>query len=266
MKEVDVYIGKENQQRRSSLSRVEALSEVLDSMGISTNVISGVPMGDTENKFIIDCPSIVDSGVASKYPPVMDMSYVDLDLADVGANININIRPFNVVLKPEFKSKKLKTYPNKTLATDKVSRVFIYFGDLDVPENKSLYRSVKRIVTDAGLEYVRLRRNKNYTGEEIVKKISSCNIAIINGSFTTWECVCLGVPALIIPTRRREIARAMALEDQKAAIQTDRDRLAEHLSILIGNTKLRETLSDNSRALIDGNGVYRVANLVVSRL
>ncbi|HVL41416.1 MAG TPA: hypothetical protein VM348_04605, partial [Brevundimonas sp.] len=85
------------------------------------------------------------------------------------------------------------------------------------------------------------------------------------GGGSTWERCCIGAPTLLLVTAVNQMAVAPELVRHGVVAGTDPldtvdvAALASALSTLIGDPARRRSLSEKSRALVDGRGAERVA-------
>lgn len=102
---------------------------------------------------------------------------------------------------------------------------------------------------------------------EIAALCARADLAIGAGGGTTWERCCLGLPtlALCLAPNQREVLAAGAhagflyVPDGESI---DAATLAVHLQALVDSSALRSLLSRMGMALVDGQGVSRVASLM----
>lgn len=108
-------------------------------------------------------------------------------------------------------------------------------------------------------------------GEGFATLLAEADIAIGAGGTTTWERCCLGLPSLVlgIADNQYQVATAVAefgahLYLGPAEAVSDR-QLAAALDTLLGQAGLRRHLAERGRALVDGRGAERLANILLPR-
>lgn len=80
----------------------------------------------------------------------------------------------------------------------------------------------------------------------------------------TWERLCLGLPAIIVPVAENQVAVARAVASRRLGIVLENDfdldpaRLAALLRRLDGSPSLLRRISERARKFVDGEGVNRV--------
>jgi UDP-2,4-diacetamido-2,4,6-trideoxy-beta-L-altropyranose hydrolase len=110
---------------------------------------------------------------------------------------------------------------------------------------------------------IELLRDVSDVGELIAR----ADIAIAAAGSTVWELCLLGLPALLIDVADNQTAAAKELHKRGCAIHIgDRavtaETVAERLKSLIGAQGLRQSLSQCSGELVDGNGATRVVSIL----
>lgn len=95
--------------------------------------------------------------------------------------------------------------------------------------------------------------------------MSEADLAIGAGGVAVWERCCVGLPALLIPTTKNQEEQVLNLANRgvvyaPALAHGSVEELSWHVRALLGNPSLLRALSSAAAALVDGNGVSRVAN------
>jgi UDP-2,4-diacetamido-2,4,6-trideoxy-beta-L-altropyranose hydrolase len=110
---------------------------------------------------------------------------------------------------------------------------------------------------------ITLRRDVSNTAEPM----AAADVAISAAGSTCWELCLLGLPALLVDVadNQSELAReldrrgcAVHVGDQTVSVE----KIAEHLKRLVGSRELRQSLSQRSRELVDGDGAMRVVSVL----
>jgi UDP-2,4-diacetamido-2,4,6-trideoxy-beta-L-altropyranose hydrolase len=91
------------------------------------------------------------------------------------------------------------------------------------------------------------------------------DVAISAAGSTSWELALLGVPSLLITVAENQAGIGAGMAEHGAAVslgqhdELNPDELARTVEAVLHDRDLRQRLSDAGRALIDGQGAYRVA-------
>jgi UDP-2,4-diacetamido-2,4,6-trideoxy-beta-L-altropyranose hydrolase len=98
--------------------------------------------------------------------------------------------------------------------------------------------------------------------------IAWADVAIAAAGSVSWEVCVLGLPSLLIPVADNQIGSATELERCGAAriLQPDvaTQQIADNLRELMLSAAGRRALSENARALLDGDGSQRVVDAILS--
>jgi UDP-2,4-diacetamido-2,4,6-trideoxy-beta-L-altropyranose hydrolase len=98
------------------------------------------------------------------------------------------------------------------------------------------------------------------------------DVAISAAGSTSWELALLGVPSLLITVAENQAGICRDMAEQGAAVslgqhdELNPDDLARTVEAVLHDRDLRQRLSDAGRALIDGQGAYRVATELRARV
>jgi UDP-2,4-diacetamido-2,4,6-trideoxy-beta-L-altropyranose hydrolase len=101
--------------------------------------------------------------------------------------------------------------------------------------------------------------------------MAEADVAIGAGGVTTWERMCLGLPTLVISHADNQTSACEALAadglieylgDHKGVGHAE---IARGLASLLGHSARRQQLSSRGRALVDGRGASRVADVMLGR-
>lgn len=101
----------------------------------------------------------------------------------------------------------------------------------------------------------------------MAKLMSTADLAIGAGGSASWERCCLGLPSLLIPIAKNQVNIAKALDLIGACVYVepiDIINIKTIITNLINNQRQLELLSERSFALVDGQGVHRVYQVLVS--
>ncbi|WP_396586916.1 UDP-2,4-diacetamido-2,4,6-trideoxy-beta-L-altropyranose hydrolase [Bermanella sp. R86510] len=101
--------------------------------------------------------------------------------------------------------------------------------------------------------------------QNIAYQMTHADIAIGAAGSTTWERFCLGLPSILVPIADNQRVFINALAADNLAIKVEMPEIS-NLAKIINDTNLDNTitmLSDNTRALIDGSGAQKVADIIM---
>jgi len=110
-------------------------------------------------------------------------------------------------------------------------------------------------------------RNANNMAE----LLGSADLAITAAGLTMFELCCVGTPSLVVCAEFFEVATASRLEEVGAVINLgfganlDYKQLTSRLNGILEDFELRRRMSDRGRALVDGRGAERVAQVILER-
>jgi len=98
--------------------------------------------------------------------------------------------------------------------------------------------------------------------------LSKMDMGIISGGFIKFECMCLGLPFLLIARNphQEELACRFASQGfgeyagRLSEISKHPERLRKMVRKMLDSKKLRKTMSLRSRRLVDGEGINRISN------
>ncbi len=94
--------------------------------------------------------------------------------------------------------------------------------------------------------------------------MSDADMAIGTGGSSAWERCCLGVPCLtlVVADNQRKLVHDAGIAGILFAPEVspaETEKLAEHIRSFIDNSALRESMSANAMAIVDGFGADRVS-------
>lgn len=197
--------------------------------------------------------------------------------------------PSYALLRPEFAARRRKVLRDNAAP---VRKVLVYFGGADPHNLTTVALEALEAQRDAALsvdvvvglisphkdrvanwcakrEWVRL----HVGGADMADLMAGADLALGAGGTTTWERCCLGLPTILITIADNQRPGAEALGKCGAVLyvgdlnSTSLADLSTGIAALIRNPWLREHMSRTAAALIDGNGLDRVAaQLVEPRL
>lgn len=171
-----------------------------------------------------------------------------------------------------------------------IERVLVYFGG--GPDLSSLYEMVLSACSAPELKHIHLdivvgfgdvhlaslkvaaaargRANLYSTLPDLSEQMASADLAIGAGGATSWERCCLGLPSMVVSLaeNQRPICKALAADDLILYLghldSITSKKIYEHLSELLGSPQRLKQLSERSMKIVDGNGVDRVLQTVIS--
>jgi len=105
--------------------------------------------------------------------------------------------------------------------------------------------------------------------ENMAELMSESDLSIGAGGSTTWERFCLGLPSLVLPIaeNQKQLLKDCAREgllympDYKDKAV---DEIHYHVKAMIDNSALCAYMREKGALLVDGKGVQRVSNLIVT--
>ena len=103
---------------------------------------------------------------------------------------------------------------------------------------------------------------------DMAEPMAASDVAISAAGSTCWELCLMGLPALLVDVADNQTEVALELDRRGCAIRVgDRrvsaENIADQLKRLVGSRELRQSLSQRSRELVDGNGATRVVSVVL---
>lgn len=121
------------------------------------------------------------------------------------------------------------------------------------------FESVRKIAAHVG--HVTVRREVSNMAE----LMAEADAAVSAAGATCWELCLLALPALLIDVAPNQSEQAKELDRQRCAICIgDRTitaaQIATQLERIVDSWQLRQSLSQRSRELVDGNGAQRVVS------
>jgi UDP-2,4-diacetamido-2,4,6-trideoxy-beta-L-altropyranose hydrolase len=99
----------------------------------------------------------------------------------------------------------------------------------------------------------------------MAEPMAEADVAISAAGSTCWELCLLGLPALLVAVADNQADLARELDRRGCAIRVgDRtvsaEKIADELKLLVQSHKLRQSLAQHSRELVDGSGAMRVVS------
>lgn len=185
--------------------------------------------------------------------------------------------PRHALLREEFSQ-----WRARTLVRDgKVKRILVFFGGIDAANNTG------RVVTalgSLGLTAIEvdvvigashpcradIESSTSALGyrfhvqtERMAELMSCADLAVGAGGTSTWERCCLGLPALVLSVAENQRGQLRDAAAEGLVYAPDwrsdaKSTLALHVTALLENPVLLQTLSRNSLRAVDGRGVERV--------
>jgi spore coat polysaccharide biosynthesis predicted glycosyltransferase SpsG len=102
-----------------------------------------------------------------------------------------------------------------------------------------------------------------------IEQLKSSDAVITNGGTTVYEALALGKPVLAIPQNdfeKQVIDQLVEMEACLTPSENTSPKILEVLSKFLDESFSRLTLSENGMKIFDGQGVYRVAEMIVELL
>ncbi|MBN2145378.1 MAG: hypothetical protein JW774_12245, partial [Candidatus Aureabacteria bacterium] len=122
------------------------------------------------------------------------------------------------------------------------------------------------------LDYPRKNFLFHYQPENIAELFSQVDLAVTAGGISMCETCILGIPTLVIPQVPHESQNAKVFEKFGAVFALDYNPdISEHeihtpLIRLIQDHEKRKKLSQHARQIVDGKGLERIVDIILSRL
>jgi spore coat polysaccharide biosynthesis predicted glycosyltransferase SpsG len=97
------------------------------------------------------------------------------------------------------------------------------------------------------------------------------DVMVGSGGMSVYEIAALGTPGIILgqnareDARMRDFARHGTVEYLGLGTEVGEEALADAVAALLADTARRRAMSDRGRALVDGFGASRAAELVLDR-
>jgi UDP-2,4-diacetamido-2,4,6-trideoxy-beta-L-altropyranose hydrolase len=124
------------------------------------------------------------------------------------------------------------------------------------------FAMLQNLATQSG-QKITLRRDVS----NIAEPMAAADVAISAAGSTCWELCLLGLPALLVDVADNQSELARELDRRGCAVHVgDRavsvEKIAEQLKRLVGSQELRQSLSQRSHELVDGDGAKRVVSVL----
>jgi len=106
--------------------------------------------------------------------------------------------------------------------------------------------------------------------ENIEEVYLNSDIALSAGGITCYELAYFGIPNIIITIAENQIKSAKGLDNKSVSLYlgsesiVDMNYVKKKIDELINNDKLRKTMSNNGKKLVDGRGKIRIINVMES--
>ncbi len=220
-----------------------------------------------------DCDVLLDQNYFGEQA---DFRYKGL----ISSECNALLGPHYALLQPEYHQLRRINYRT----VDKVNRILVFFGGSDINRHTKdvvlalCQKEFSSILVDVVIgknhpnpaEVIELVNSR--PGTSLYRNLASlagliyrADLFIGAGGATTWERMCLGVPALIVATAQNQKQFTDALEEGGYQVTIDAktgvspEVWKQTLLSLVEQTKRLNTMSQRSELLVDGLGVYRAA-------
>lgn len=102
----------------------------------------------------------------------------------------------------------------------------------------------------------------------LAELMAAARIGITNGGTTMLEFAFLGVPTVIVPQSVEEDAFIKPIIQEGCGVLGDLENegLVQQVEAMLQQEDMRKQMSEKARCLIDGKGVFRIADRIVSKL
>ncbi len=149
--------------------------------------------------------------------------------------------------------------------------IFIAMGGTDplgiTPKISSLLeeRTGQKVVVAGGF-----LGQSSLSPSEMAEEMSYAQIGVIACGTTTWEALCLGLPfvGVVVADNQIQIARSLHKKDLGDFIdcrnQVDLESILTATTSLLTNELRLKDISERSKAVVDGKGAQRVAQVILS--
>lgn len=107
-----------------------------------------------------------------------------------------------------------------------------------------------------------MRNLKGAGPDHIAWSLARARVAVTYAGMRALEAACIGTPAVIIPRNEGERLNAKALSKAGAAMLATEDTAMEMAKALSDSPTTLRVMSQAARALVDGMGCKRVADLI----
>lgn len=107
-----------------------------------------------------------------------------------------------------------------------------------------------------------------YDTPDFTELLAEVDLAVISGGLTLFQAMSLGLPSIVLCQYKHQLETASKFERKDAVVNlgmgnsVSKAKIRKEVNELLGNYEKRLSLSRNSRALIDGEGLGQVAELV----
>lgn len=104
------------------------------------------------------------------------------------------------------------------------------------------------------------------TPDNIADVMANASVGITNGGTSLMEFTMLGVPTIIFPQSREEENFVRPFLESRCSVlgSSEQEKFKEQITGLWKDKRLRKTMSENARQLIDGNGTERIAEIILN--
>ncbi|MDO9536873.1 MAG: hypothetical protein Q7J68_00960 [Thermoplasmata archaeon] len=117
----------------------------------------------------------------------------------------------------------------------------------------------------------RLKITVRVDEQEIARRMSEADLALIAGGMTTFEVASMGLPALILQIADNQALNSRAWDALGAAKfmgsleNLNGDDLRESVQLLLEDSAQRFSMSEAGKSLVDCLGSKRVANILMDK-
>lgn len=221
-----------------------------------------------------DCDLLLDQN----YYRDMDMRYV----GKVPEHCKLLLGPSYALLRDEFRERRKKTQPRDGV----IKNLLIYFGGVDSKNYTSIVihsltqrKYALNVDVVIGKQHPNSREIQDYCKsnaftchiqtEKMAELMAKSDLAICAGGASVWELFCMGIPSICISTARNQKQQIFDLQQAGLVISPleaqDVDEFLIHsLDMVHSDPALLHRISEKIYEMVDGFGVSKVSNLLVS--
>jgi UDP-2,4-diacetamido-2,4,6-trideoxy-beta-L-altropyranose hydrolase len=197
----------------------------------------------------------------------------------VPVHCRLLLGPGYAMLRSEFREARR----NMGARSANVKRVLIFFGGMDQENYTGRVLEAMRSLDLAGMvvdvvigkQHPYLRQIQevclddgwhcHVQTDRMGQLMSAADMAIGAGGVAVWERCCVGLPSFVIPTAQNQEEQVFNLASRGAVYapalkNKSADEVSGHVRALLGNSCLLRAFSNAGTALVDGDGVLRLAN------
>ena len=120
---------------------------------------------------------------------------------------------------------------------------------------------IRQCCSNLGFEYI-------YNCSNMAQLLYESDLALISGGLTLYEAAAVGTPAVVIPQVDHQYEIGKRFESMGSAVcpvdekKLERGKIISTLNKVIENHNLRRKMSANGKKIVDGQGIYRIGNVI----